>query len=314
MTVRMPKATHTGTLTIGDLEIECAVLEDGRRVLSERSTNRALGRGRGGKDYRKRAELPGGGKLPVFLGANNLKPFIPDELLVVASSPILFRPTHRGRSAHGLEATVLPKILDVWLNAKDAGVLTPAQQRIAARAEILMRGLAHVGIIALVDEATGYQEDRDKQELQRILAAYISKELLPWAKRFPDEFYENLFRLRGWQYRPLSVRRPLLVGKLTSQLVYEKLPPGVLDELRRKNPVDQETKRRKHKHHQFLTVDIGNPHLQKQLVAVTTLMKVSANWREFKRHFARAFPLPGGVQTDFEFEENMDSNLEGTGK
>jgi hypothetical protein len=165
-----------------------------------------------------------------------------------------------------------------------------------------------VGITALVDEATGYQEERDKQELQRILAAYIAKELLPWTKRFPDEFYENLFRLRGWQYRPLSVRRPLLVGKLTAQLVYEKLPPGVLDELRRVNPVDEETRRRKHKHHQFLTDDIGNPHLQKQLVAVTTLMKVSANWREFKRNFARAFPPTDGIQRDFGFEEEEANN------
>ena len=56
---------------------------------------------------------------------------------------------------------------------------------------------------------------------------------------------------------------------------YEKLPEGVLDKLREKNPVTVEGRRR-HKHHQFLTKDIGNPHLEKQVVAVTTLMRAAS--------------------------------------
>mgnify|MGYP003561277120 CR=1 FL=1 len=52
-----------------------------------------------------------------------------------------------------------------------------------------MRAFARVGITALVDEATGYQYERENDELQKILKAYISEELLPWQKRFPDIFY-----------------------------------------------------------------------------------------------------------------------------
>ena len=152
-----------------------------------------------------------------------------------------------------------------------------------------MRGLAHVGIIALVDEATGYQYDRSRDDLHRILAAYISEELMPWAQRFPDSFYKELFRLRGWQYNPPSLKRPKMVGKLTAQLVYEQLPPGVLARLREKNPVVRSGYRR-HKHHQFLTDDIGDTHLEKQLVSVTTLMRVSPDWKTFKTLFGRAFP------------------------
>src|SRR6266487_4094688 len=157
--------------------------------------------------------------------------------------------------------------------------------------------------LALVDEATGYQAERDKDELQTILSAYIAPELMPWTRRFPPEFYEQMFRLWGWQYRPLSIKRPRHAGKLTSQLIYEKLPPGVLEELRRKNPPD-ETGRRKHKHHQFLTDDVGNPHLEKQLAIVTTLMRISPNWRVFMAHFSRAFPSDVEQLTfDFEGEE-----------
>ena len=79
---------------------------------------------------------------------------------------------------------------------------------------MLTRGLAHIGIIALVDEATGYQEVRDKLALQAILDAYLRKELAAWAKRFPDEFYREMFRLKGWQWQGMSVNRPQIVGTL----------------------------------------------------------------------------------------------------
>ena len=87
------------------------------------------------------------------------------------------------------------------------------QEHIGASADILMRGLAHVGIIALVDEATGYQVVREREELHHILEAYINQELLPWSKTFPDGYYQELFRLRGWEYSPPSVKRPQMVGR-----------------------------------------------------------------------------------------------------
>jgi hypothetical protein len=122
-----------------------------------------------------------------------------------------------------------------------------------------------------------------------ILAAYIAPELLPWTKRFPDDFYKEMFRLMGWQYNPMIMKRPKHVGNLTNQWIYEKLPPGVLDELRRKNPKNEKG-RRSHCHHQFLTDDIGNPHLEKQLAVVLSLMRASVNKQEFLRLFRRVFP------------------------
>lgn len=171
---------------------------------------------------------------------------------------------------------------------------------IAQVCEVLLRGFAAVGIVALVDEATGYQADRDRQELHKILEAYISKELLPWTKRFPDVFYKQMFRLWGWRYPPDaregSPRGPRYVGKLTKQLIYEKLPRGVLNELERLNPPNEKWQRRS-RHPQHLTEGIGNQHLEKQIAVVTALMRGASNKGQFKRLFARNFP-EGHEQTE----------------
>ncbi len=287
----LPNATHRGPLKIADdLVLPCAVLSDGTRVITETAVARQLGRGLGGKTQRLAARSTGNGPpLPAYLTAT-LEKYVPDSLRIALNHPITYR--DRGGVRRAVNAALLPDICEVWLKARDAKALQPSQEPIARRAEALTRALSRVGVIALVDEATGYQEVRDRYELHRILEAYIAKELLPWAKRFPDEFYQELFRLRGWEYSPPSPKRPKLVGKLTNEIVYEKLPKGVLDELRNLNPVVKDGWRR-HKHHQFLTEDIGNPHLEKHIVAVMTLMRVAPSWSAFKRLLSRAFPGEG---------------------
>jgi hypothetical protein len=298
-------------LKIGDLVLPCAVLEGGRRVISQRGMTQSLGRGitTSGSYYaKKRADIDDA-QLPPFLSAGNIKPFVSNELAASLSTPIEYQPLHGGRTAFGIEASSLPEICEVWLKAQDADALRPSQGHIAARAAILMRGLAKVGIVALVDEATGYQVVRNRQELHKILEAYIAKEFLPWTKRFPDEFYQEMFRLRGWSFDPSTGKKPILVGKLTEKVVYKKLPQGVLDELKRKN-LRNEKGRRRHKHFQFLTEDIGDPHLEKHLLVSTALMRASRNWREFLRLLERAIPNPGGSQTEMEFMADDDDESE----
>lgn len=301
------KALLDGELEIGEFKIPCAVLKDGTRVISERGMGKALGRKRGGKDWKAKAKIDGGGRLPYFLTAKNLKAFINEDLSLAGNKPILYK-TLKGGAAHGIKADLIPNICDLFLKARDAGLLTQSQKKIADKADVLMRGLAHIGIIALIDEATGYQDIRDRSELQKILRAYISEELIPWTAKFPLAFYEEMFRLRNWQFSPLEFKKkgprgPRYAGKLTNELIYKKLPEGVLEELRNKNPVIDKG-RREAKHHQFLTDDIGNPHLEKQVAVVTALMRIAPNWNTFKRHFARAFPV-GPQQKDLfpELEE-----------
>lgn len=166
--------------------------------------------------------------------------------------------------------------------ARDRGLLsTDRQYTVAEQAHRIYNAFAKIGLVALIDEATGYQQQRSKDELRKLLEAYVAPEFLPWTKRFPDEFYREMFRLRGWSYNPLSVKRPILIGKLTEAIIYKRLPVGVLAELKNKNPKDEHG-RRKHKHHQFLTDYIGNPHLERQIASTMTLMRISLTWRQFE--------------------------------
>jgi hypothetical protein len=188
---------------------------------------------------------------------------------------------------------LLPQICRVVLDAERAHAFrTEGTKAMAARAEAILMGLATVGVISLVDEATGYQEQRDRAELRRIFEEYISEDLRPWTKRFPDEFFEEIFRLHEWKYKPDTAARPGYVGTLINHYIYERLPIGVLEGLRVRNPRD-DSGRRAHRHHQFLTADTGNPHLDRQIIRVLTLMQGSENLGSFDRAFRRVFPAVG---------------------
>ena len=279
------KATHSGELKVGDAIIPCAVLEDGTRVLTQSGFLTAIGRSRTPKAGTGATVA----KVPIFWVAGNLKPFI-DKDLLVSTMPIKFQYAN-GREGIGYKAEILPKVCEVFLKARDAEALQKKQIRYASACDLLMRGLAHVGITALVDEATGYQANRARDALERILEEFIAKEYRKWLKTFPDDFYKEMFRLKKWAYDSLSVERPALVGKYTNDLVYERLAPGVLEELRNVNPKTQ-SGNRKHKHFQWLTDDIGHPKLREHLGILVALMKACDTWEAFKRAVNRALPKP----------------------
>ena len=285
----LPKATHEGTLKIGNSEIPCYVLENGERILSTRGIMKSLRRGWRGRKYP-------GTQLPVFLEAKNLKAFISEDLDPVLA-PVIFR-TGKGARAEGYRAEIMPLICEVYLRARDESVLTEGQKAIAQRCETLVRGLSRIGIIALVDEATGYQEVRDRLALQAILDKYLRKEFAAWAKSFPDEFYMHIFRLRGWTWKGMKVNRPQVVANYTKDIVYARLAPGILRELEARNPKGDKGYR-KAKHHQWLTEDVGHPALAQHLYAVVGLMRMADSWTEFKRYLDRGYPRRGdSVQLD----------------
>jgi hypothetical protein len=192
----------------------------------------------------------------------------------------------------GFKAELLPKVCDIFLQARAENLLTTQQLPIAEKCEMLVRALAKVGIVALVDEATGFQSERERDELHRLLSVYLAEERLAWAKRFPDEFYKQIYRLKNWKWPVGKAKTPYL-GHITNDVVYDRLPPGVLDKLRELNPTDEETKRRKWKHHQFLSPEVGQPDLRDHILQILPIMKISKDWNAFKRHLEIAFPKMG---------------------
>jgi P63C domain-containing protein len=281
----LPQAILESSIIIVQREVACAVLENGQRLLTQETFLMAIGRAGKAKGGQGSVRLAGSvDGLPPFLAANNLRPFINTKLRE-STTPIVFR-SLRGNRAFGYDARLLPMVCEVYLKARDARVLTTAQEHIAVTCDVLMRGLAHVGIIALVDEATGYQDLRTQSELNQLLEMYVQEELRPYISRFPNEFFKQIYKIYGWPYKAGSTKRPPLVGKFINEYVYRGLPPNVLPKLQELNPVTDKGWRR-WKHFQFMP-DTGSDHLDKQIVKVTTLMEVSDNKREFDEFYNKA--------------------------
>lgn len=260
-------------LFIGDIAIECYVLADGTRVITQRSFLHAMGRSRTARSTQAAEGLP-----PIVQG-KALRPYLP-EGLAERAKPVSFR-LPNGVKALGYNAELLPDVCEAYLAARTAGDLPSNQAHIAVQAEVLVRGLARVGIIALVDEATGYQDVRAKNALSKILEEFVDRELQPYLQTFPTDFYKELFRLRGLSWNAASQQRPQYFGKLTNDIVYERLAPGVLAELKRVQ-VRNAAGKPKHKLFQRLTTNDGYPRLREHLGSVVMLMKLSSSYDEFR--------------------------------
>lgn len=270
----MPKATHYGVWDIGnDIKIECYVMDNKERVLSMRGAAKSMG-------------LVGGGSLALVRNLNSqwISPYLSNGLrdwLEKANRNNLPQyKTKTGGRFTPFGADIFVDLCKAYVDAKHNGDLKMESQiAVADRLYIIMTAFAKVGLSAIIDEVTGYQYDREKDELQKLLSKYVSEELMPWAKRFPDEFYKQMFRLKGWTY--IGKNRPQYVGKLTNQYIYDQLPEGVLQELKEKTPKNKRL-------HQSLTESVGVPHLDKQLQKTIALMQASDTWEEFETLFDKA--------------------------
>lgn len=304
-------ASHEGEFSIGETKVQCAVLPNGTRVITQATFLRAIGRSRSPKSGT--GVLSTVDELPFFLSADALKPFIDNEL-AASTTPIFYRYKTGGKGV-GYDASMLPKVAEVYLRFRDQHLVNKGRvpknyEHIVKASDILMRGLANVGIIALVDEATGFQRERAKDALAKILEKFIAKELQPWTHTFTDEYYEHLFRLRGLSYPRDSVKRPAYFGHLTNNIVYARLAPKVLEQLKKETPRSEKTGRHKNHLHRKLTTDIGHPKLKEHLAAIVSLMRISSNYQQFEHFLDIAHPkfndtLPLFIDQD----EQLDNGI-----
>ncbi|EJD6541353.1 P63C domain-containing protein [Providencia rettgeri] len=276
----LPTVLNEGVLVVGDTELDVAVLENGSRVVSVTSIFSALGRTqRGYKKDSNNQRVIGQIQMPAFMDAMNLKPFITQDLM--DQIPRVKYKTKSGVVKEGHNVLMLPLVGDLYLRAREAGAIKSKEQMaVAHKAEILVRSLAKVGVIALVDEATGYQRERERDALAKILESFVATELKPWVSTFPADYYEGLFKIYGLEYPPASGNkswRPGFIGTVTNNVVYSRLAPDLLPELKKAASKSE----RKTKLHQWLTNDIGHPKLREHLASIVTLLKISKTPEQF---------------------------------
>ncbi len=285
-------ATHKGILPIGGLQLECYVLEDGRRVFHKRGMAKAMG-----------LKSEGGNAFIKTTSGKSLGSEIDDELRQRVENPIVFD-FSGSEPAHGYEAELLVDICKAVVRASDAGKLNYAQQPMARQAKAIINALANVAIIALVDEATGYQTERSPEALQLLVQAYIEEEMREWEKEFPDDFYFTLNRVYGSEPYVQRVggstviNKPQHFGNFTNKYVYGPLEKGeVLKELQRLNPQIDANGTRKQRFHQFLSQGYGLDKLRQQRQEVLTMLKLADNIEEFRRLYEKRFgPLNGQLR------------------
>ncbi len=270
----IPKATHEGILKIMGKDLPCVVLEDGRRIINQTSVFRAFDRPQRGVRSSEVREL----SIPSFLDAKNLRNYLTDEVKDQITLITYFN--LNGTETKGYSAETIPKVCEIYLSAKKDNKLTHGQIKIADLSEVLIKILSRIGIIGLIDEATGYQEIRPRHALEAYLNKILSKELAAWCKRFPDIYYENIYLIRGWPKFSTSKNKYSCVGHYTNDIVYSRIGEDVLKELKEKSPDTSKTKL-----HQWLSVDTGHPLLSKHLHEIITLQKLAIaqgfGWKRF---------------------------------
>lgn len=269
-----PKATHQGAINIMGKELPCVVLEDGRRIIMHKSIFEAFDRPSRGS--RKKDEK--GNSIPAFLESSRLKPYLTEETLEMIKSIEYIG--LNGNKNYGYRAEVIPTVCELYIKAEKDGKLTINQLRMAEISSLIIQSLSKIGIIGLIDEATGYQQIRPRDALEVYFNKILTKELTAWCKRFPDEFYENIYKLKDWPEFSTSKNKYSCVGHYTNDIIYSRLGEEVLEELKTRTPDTAKSKM-----HQWLTADVGHPLLTTHMQTILTLQRLALaqgwKWNKF---------------------------------
>lgn len=259
-------AKYNGVLKLGRFLVDCYVLDTGERVISLRAVVRAIS----GSDSSALENYIGIKPLEQYLNVND-----------IMKGLIEFKIPGIPNISKGITAERFLDICQAYVNALDSGFLTTERQNeIAIKCSILLSACAKVGIIALIDEATGYQYIRQPDELELKLKLFIAEEMREWEKTFPDGLWEQFGRLDHWK-EPLH-KRPKWWGKLVMELIYDALDKDVSDHLRENKP----TPIHGQNYHQWLTENYGLKQLLSHINQIIGIAMTCSDMKELREKVA----------------------------
>lgn len=267
---RLPRALWWGDLMLGDEPASCFVLDDGRRVISRTGATDVL------------TGKKGGGNLESYLQVESLAGYLPPDL---DAQWVDFEiPEVTNKRVRGITAETFLDLCTAYVRARDDGApLTPRQVEIAIKAGMVLAASAKVGLIALIDEATGYQYERAQDALQMKLRLYLEEEMRQWEKTFPDELWQQFARLT---HKPGPItQRPKYWGKLVMELVYGYLDPDVADWLKKNAPQP----RHGQNYHQWLSSQYGLKKLMEHLWKLIGMAQACNSMQELRERMAETY-------------------------
>jgi hypothetical protein len=270
METTLPKAIATGALFDG--LVDCYVVEDSRRLIAIRGAVRALTNG--GREV---------GDLATYIA--RIPGFQADSVAVAK-----FSVSDCGE-AHGITSVDFVRILNAYVDAALAGRLRKSQAHLAVNAQTILRALQVVGLDALIDEATGYQDVRASDALSVRLAQYLRETAAPHKVTFKEKLVRELCRVYGHVYRP--GRHPRWLASVNEKLYRTIFDEDIAAGLKALNPEP----RFGSNHHQFISDEV-RPLMRDDLEVIYVLARTSGSaadfWRRCEYHFKRT-PLQLGL-------------------
>jgi len=279
----VPEALCEGEMEIGSVKIECYVLDNLKRVITKRGMAKALG-----------MKSEGGNVFMRAMGRKGLGSVIQGELRGNLDNPLVFKPL-TADLAHGYDATILIDICDAIIDAAKSSKLGPGQESLAIQAEIIIRASAKLGIVALVDDATGFIADKRREQYKELFKEFIREEVSWYQSEFPDQLFDVIYKIYGLPRKADAKNHPQFFGKFIRKYIYEPLANSngaILEMLDEKNPVVYASGGRRYKMFQFLSDVVGLPSLRAHLWQVIGIGNSVRNKAQFERSFYTAFPGP----------------------
>jgi len=281
-------------LQLGEKLLPCYRLDTGERVFSLKGVVVSL------------IETEGG-QLAEYIKVKSLRTFLPNDLVPAENDAIpaliQFDTGSEGVSkfAYGLPVEKFIDLCDAYSQAAEKGSLTERQQRIAINANAFLRACAKVGIVAMVDEATGYQEERPIDELQIKFKLFLAEEMRKWDKTFPDDLWIQFGRLTRW--KGTLHQRPKYWGKLVWELIYEYLDPDVAQWLRENAPKPMHEQN----YHQWLSEQYGLKKLVEHIWKVVGIASTCSDMEELRTKMQTLYGKKPGFQFKFELVSATES-------
>ncbi|MGH8037211.1 MAG: P63C domain-containing protein [Stenotrophomonas sp.] len=269
----LPKISHLGVVRFGSIDAEAVVLEDGRRGFLAKQFAKVLGyteKTRSGRFDRFLADFA-----PIYMKEKGK-----------AKSPVL-NPGKGGRAQFIAAEAVMEAVGNV-LRAAVAGKTHSQQARQVSACVEINLALGMVGLVALIDEATGYQYHRAPDALQDLIGKLIRTQVADWQRRFEPAYYAALAKVTGTRAVSGANGRPPIWGHITRKWVYEVcFPQEVLEEVAQRQEGGE-------KLHQWLTAG-GVEAVAKQKERVTLMAASSANYKDFEARCSITFDRPGQI-------------------
>jgi hypothetical protein len=270
----LPRAVDSGVWKIGDVGIDCHVLDDGTRLITQGGVVRAL----------TGAGTTNQAPLSRYIDRIHSKP----EGFSVRPIPFALKGGGRGL---GVTAEQFIQIIRLYVRASDAGELREDQKHIADQCRRIGDALLGVAIVALIDEVTGRDRRIKRDALSDKLRAYMLPEPGEWELHFPKELYSEFARVYRLEYDGGSA--PRWGAGFAQKYVYEAIDAEVYAELKRVCP-NPRFKNNLHQHLSPRAQMVLDEHIRRLLV----VLRGSHGPSDFKMRFAREF-RGGGLQLSF---------------